>query len=254
MKTMRYFFFLLLLACQPAWTQDADSWDWRIAPYLWTVGIDGELVAGQITQDIEVSFGDILSDFDVGGSVYAEFGKANHSVHFDYTYLRLKPDPTVFPSPPFAEGSQLKTKMTINIFEPAYNYRYDGPGGGAVVVGARYMDIELRMTPELTGPAPIDPDPVETGPNWWDGFIGLKTNHSISEKWDFNFYGTIGHGGSTLPWTLQGVFARRYSNNNQLGLGVRIWGIDYSKDKGLVDSYTAIDMTFYGLIIGYEFN
>jgi hypothetical protein len=56
--------------------------------------------------------------------VYAELGKGNHAVHIDYTYLRLKPDPTPLPNPPFPMASTLATKMTVNIFEPAYKFRF----------------------------------------------------------------------------------------------------------------------------------
>jgi len=55
-------------------------------------------------------------------------------------------------------------------------------------------------------------------------------------------------------WTLQAMFLRRFSNDNRLGLGARIWGIDYSKNDGFMGDYAAIDATFYGLLIGYEFN
>ena len=254
MKLIRYWCILFALISTNAWSQDSDSWDWKIAPYLWTVGISGDLTIGDISQDLDVSFKDILSDFEVGGSVFSEFGKGNHAVHFDYTYIRLRPDPTALPSPPFPPDSTLSTKMTINIFEPAYNYRWAGPDGGAFVVGARLMDIKMRMTPDLTGPGPIDPDPLEVGPSWWDFFIGVKTHNRISENWDFGFYGTIGAGDSDLPWTLQGIFGRRFSNDNRLGLGVRVWGIDFSENEGVMGQFTGIDATFYGLIIGYEFN
>jgi hypothetical protein len=247
MKSIRYWCILLALVSSTGRSQDSDSWDWRIAPYLWTVGISGDLAIGDISQDIDVSFSDILSDFEIGGSVFSEFGKGNHAVHFDYTYLRLRPDPTPMPTPPFPEGAELATKMTINIFEPAYNYRWNGQGGGAIVVGARLMDIKMRMSPSNLPSR-------EVGPDWWDFFVGVKTQNEISTNWDFSFYGTIGTGGSDLPWTLQAMFGRRFSNDNRLGLGVRVWGIDYSKNEGVMNQLTVIDATFYGLMIGYEFN
>ncbi len=90
------------------------------------------------------------------------------------------------------------------------------------------------------------------GPSWWDYFVGIKTHNSISAKWDFDFYGTVGTGGSDLPWTLQAMVARRYASDNRLGLGFRVWGVDYAKGKGL--ERTALDLTYYGFVVGYEFN
>jgi hypothetical protein len=50
------------------------------------------------------------------------------------------------------------------------------------------------------------------------------------------------------------MFGRRFSNDNRLGLGVRVWGINYSRNEGIRDEYTNIDVTFTGFMIGYEFN
>jgi len=50
------------------------------------------------------------------------------------------------------------------------------------------------------------------------------------------------------------MFGRRFSNDNRLGLGLRIWGLDYSSNNGIMGDYTALDATFYGLMLGYEFN
>lgn len=248
MKFLQLICACLAMVSASSWAQESGGIDWKIAPYLWTVGLDGSITIGEINQDIDVSFSDILSDFELGGSLYAELGKGNHAFHIDYTYIRTRPDPTPLPTPPFQEGAELASKMTINIFEPAYNYRFNGAEyGPSLVLGARLVDIKMRMN---IGNLPA----AEAGPDWWDYFVGVKTHNAISDKWDFDFYGTIGTGGSDTPWTLQGMFGRKFSNGNRLGLGVRVWGIDYSDKGGLMGDYTAIDATFYGLMVGYEFN
>jgi hypothetical protein len=260
MKSLRLICFILLLATGPAWAQDSNSWDWKITPYLWTVGIDGDLTVGDVDVPLDVSFGDILEDFDLGGSIYGEIGKGHHALHFDYTYLRLKPDPTPLP-PVFPDGSTVATKMTMNIFEPAYNYRFEAGANSSVslVLGARYYDIELRVTPDVQTPdllpePPIPLEPFTVGPSWWDYFVGFKTHSRISDKWDFDAYGTIGGGDSDLPWSFQGTFGRKFSNDNRLALGFRVWGLDYSEVDGALGQYTELDVTLYGFLIGYEFN
>jgi len=50
------------------------------------------------------------------------------------------------------------------------------------------------------------------------------------------------------------MFSRRFSNDNRLALGLRIWNIDYSKNEGPMDEYIGLDAIYYGLMIGYEFN
>lgn len=241
MNTTRILALVLVLLSSSTWAQSGE-WDWRIAPYLWAANISGEMSLGPIDQDIDASFSDIFSNLEIGGSIFAEFGKDKHAVHFDYTYLRVRPDPTELAFPP---GAELSTKLTARFFEPAYNYRWKGPNGPAFVVGARMTDMTVRMSP-------TNLPSVSRGPSWWDYFVGIKTHNAISDKWDFGFYGTIGTGDSDLPWTAQAVFGRRYSNDNRLLLGMRVWGVDYSEGQGL--KRTALDLTYYGLVVGYEFN
>jgi len=247
MKSLQLVGAILILISTSTRAQESDDIDWKIAPYLWTVGVAGDITIGEINQDIDVSFSDILSDFELGGAVYAEVGKGKNAFHIDYTYIRTRTDPEPLPAPPFPAGAEQTSKMTINIFEAAYNYRWNGADGPALVLGARLLDIKMRIN---LGDLPA----LTSGPDWWDYFVGVKTHNSISTNWDFDFYGTIGTGGSDLPWTVQGMFGRRFSNGNRLGLGVRVWGIDYAKEQGLLGQYTALDATFYGLMISYEFN
>jgi hypothetical protein len=245
MKLIKVLGLTLLLISTSAWSQDSDEWDWKVTPYLWLINMEGDVSIGPLAPEIDESFSDILSNLDFAGEIYAELGKGNHAVHVDYSYLRIKPDPTELASPPYPPDSELATKLTNNIFETAYNYRWNGPDGPALVLGARLIDMEIRMSP--TGqPA------VNAGPNWWDYFVGIKTHNTISTKWDFDFYGTIGTGGSDLPWTVQANFGRRYSNGNRLMLGFRAWGLDYSEVEN--STATALDLNLYGFMVGYEFN
>ena len=116
MNTTRILALVLVLLSSSTWAQSGE-WDWRIAPYLWAANISGEMSLGPIDQDIDASFSDIFSNLEIGGSIFAEFGKDKHAVHFDYTYLRVRPDPTELAFPP---GAELSTKLTARFFEPAF--------------------------------------------------------------------------------------------------------------------------------------
>lgn len=247
MNSIRYLCVILLFSCTSAFSQESSDWDWKITPYLWMMGIEGSLAIGDLEQDIDASFGDLLSDLEIAGEIYAEIGKGKHAFHVDYSYFRLRPDATPLPSPPFLPDADLKTKITMQLFETAYNYRWNGPDGPALVLGARMTDMSMRMNP---GNLPA----ITTGPSWWDYFVGIKTHNAISANWDFDFYGTAGAGDSDFPWTLQAVFARRFSNDNRLGLGFRAWNTDYSKFNKARDAVVTMDTKYYGLMIGYEFN
>lgn len=244
MNWIRNIMLVLLTVSSPLLAQDSETWNWKVAPYLWGINLEGDVSIGELSQEIDVGFDDILSNMELAGQVYAEVGRDNHSVHFDYTYLRLRPEATPLASPPFLPGAELASKFTANIFEAAYNYYWRGSDGPAFVLGARMTDMEIRMNPGNLAARVV-------GPDWWDYFVGIKTHNAISSNWDFDFYGTVGTGGSDLPWTLAATFGRRYSNENRLLLGFRLWGVDYSQKNRI---NTSLDLRYYGAVVGYEFN
>lgn len=249
---VKYLLALGVLVSPAAWAQGSDTWEWRVIPYLWGLNVDGTMEIGPIENDVDASFSDILSNMDIGGSVAGQFSKGQHGFHVDYTYLRLKPDANVLPSPPFAPDSKITPKMTINVLEAGYNWLFTD--AQTLVIGARYIDMEMRMAFDFTGPAPIDPDPLTAGPSWVDYFVGLQSRHHLSANWGVNLAGTIGAGGSDFPWTAQATFDRKFSNDNALHLGFRIWGLDYSENKNSLNARAALDATMYGFMVGYEFN
>ena len=109
MKSLRLIGVFLALISTSGWAQESSGMDWKITPYLWMVGISGDVAIGPIEQELDVSFSDVWNDFEIGGAVFAEFGKDKHAVHLDYTYLRLRPDPTPLPSPPSSSPCRART-------------------------------------------------------------------------------------------------------------------------------------------------
>jgi hypothetical protein len=228
---------------------DEDRFQWQIAPYLWAVGIDGSLSVGSLEADIDVDFGDILDDLDFGGSLFFSGRKGRHGFHLDYTYLRLKPDPVSLPNPPFPSGAGVTPKLTFNILEGGYNHFLDTDGYDlALIGGVRYIDMDISLS------AANLPLSLDTGPSITDFFGGVMLDAPISDRWSYNLYGTVGGGDSDLPWTLQLLFKRGFSNDNQLVLGARLWNLDFTEGEGVTGRTTTMDVKMMGLMIGYIFN
>ena len=56
---------IVVLASPSAGAQTGSSeWQFAIAPYLWAAGMDGTLTVGEMEQDIDYPFSDVLSDLD----------------------------------------------------------------------------------------------------------------------------------------------------------------------------------------------
>ena len=56
---------------------DSDEWQFSITPYLWAVGLNGDMTVKGVDSDVDESFGDILSNLDIALEAHLRFGKAN---------------------------------------------------------------------------------------------------------------------------------------------------------------------------------
>jgi hypothetical protein len=80
-------------AVQAQSTSSGDSkWEFIVTPYLWMVGIDGDVTTKGIKADADVKFGDIIKDLDFGGEVHVEAWKGRWGIFLDATYVKLSDD------------------------------------------------------------------------------------------------------------------------------------------------------------------
>jgi hypothetical protein len=68
---------LVAHADQAAAPADAPRWELSFAPYVWGMGIEGEVSADRVTADVDASFSDILDDLNFGlmGTLEARRGR-----------------------------------------------------------------------------------------------------------------------------------------------------------------------------------
>jgi len=223
--------------------ESGDDWDWKVAPYLWTLAGDGSSRVGPVEADIDFSFGDVISNLDFAAELFVAADRGHHGFHGDFQYMKLEPDPT--PAP--IGSGQIDTKIELTTAEAAYRYHVNGAEyGSTLLLGARYIDTTVTLTPTNVSRESASID-------WVDGFVGYQYVANLSGKWDSQFQLTAGTGGSDLILTFEFVFAREFSNGDHLALGARVWDIDYD-DTTTRGAPFNLDLTLYGLLIGYIFD
>jgi hypothetical protein len=237
-------FLTISLTSFPAIGQESsDAWDWKVAPYLWTMAGDGSASIGPLVSDIDFDFGDVVSNLDFAAELFIAADRGHHGFHGDFQYMDLHPDPV--PAP--IGSGQIDTKLELTTAEAAYRYHASGSNlGSTFLLGARYIDTTITLTPTLLAPAKASVD-------WVDGFVGYQYVGQLSAKWDSQFQVTAGTGGSELTLTGQLVFARKFSSGNALAIGARVWDIDYEETLGIGAPFE-LDLTLYGLLLGYIFD
>lgn len=210
---------------------DAESWDWRVTPFFWAAGIDGDANIGSVSTDIDVGFDDILDDFKFGALLHIETHQPDYGFYTDLVYLSLDPDDSEVKSL-FVEGGVI--------------WKLFGDGESGLEFGARYYDQELAIDrPNL--------DRIKRDKTWTDGIAGFRWVRSLGERWSFMARANIGTGGSDLSWSLTPTFFRTFDNGNRLALGFRTLNVDFD-DKSQRGVPFGMDVNYSGLIVGYTFD
>jgi len=211
---------------------DEDSWKLRIAPYLWTAGIDGALTADNIEVDFDVDFDDIWDNLESAGLVFIEARRGRFSVLGDVVYLGLDLDGET------PGGADADADVTTTILELAGLYRVTPTSPYEVGLGMRYCSVDTELD---VGPISADGDPSA-----FDGVAVGRAKWPFAQRWNLSLYADVGGGESDLTWQAAAMLGLEFTN---WGLGVGYRMLDYDFEEGSDE----LDLTFEGLMFGAEF-
>lgn len=157
-------------------SSDSDGWEVILTPYLWAVGLDGDMTVKGTEADVSEDFGDILDNLDVAMEAHFEIWKGNWGGFFDGTYVDLS-----------AEGGSgpidIDVDMELRLIDFGVLYRVGtwplgeksdeatkGKGRKLsleVLLGGRYMSLEVDLDPKHL-PLPK----VDQSESWTDLIVG----------------------------------------------------------------------------------
>ena len=267
-KKVLFLILVFMLVCTSAYaddgSSDSDKWQFAISPYGFLPGLDGDLtVAGQ-TVSADLSFSDILDNFDVvafSNRVTARKGKLD--IIFDISYISLETDvnlSTVIP--PGSIGANVKVKYLNMDFGVAYRVVDTKISGKRLWIeplgGLRYVYFEEKIGLDVDVTLPPPGGPKSKGAtlggdeNWIEPFVGGRMGIALSEKFTFLLrYDASGFDigdASKLTWNLVTGFDYRFSQRASAKFGYRFQGFDYMTGSG-ADNFGA-DVNFDGPMLG----
>jgi hypothetical protein len=235
----------LALAANPA---NADEWSYQIEPYLLGVTIDGDAGVGRVTgADVDVDFGDILDNLDLGGMVRFEARHENGwGVALDYAFMDLSNDKTG------PRGGVLDAELFQGVFEALLmKGTRSGDAQLDYFAGLRWWnnEVDVVINPVLlpgTVSRSVDED-------WVDLIIGARWKNPIGEKWSIMLHGDIGGGGA--DFTAAGIvgFSYKIDESKELNLQYKALAVDYETGTPGQPGYFKYDTTTHGPIIGLMF-
>ena len=241
---------VFFLACPLAYTQDSPSsgeaWEFEVIPYLWLVGIDGDVTVKGRRASVDVGFGDLIDYLDFGGMLHLEAGKGKWAFFIDPTYSKLSVDRTLIDV-----GSELA------LVELGGVYRFADLSLGKdekralsfqALAGGRYNYLEAEV--DIFGLLG-----AKRSQNWVDPLVGVRIVGALTEKLSFRVRGDIGGFGigsaSNFTWNVVTALGYQLSRRIALGIGYRILDVDYDKGSGL--RLFEYDVTMSGPMVGLAF-
>ncbi len=273
-KTKKTLFLVLafLLVCTSAYGQDdpsgSDKWQFEVSPYGFLPAMKGDMTASGQTATVDLSFGDIIDNFDViafSNRIVARKGKLG--LIFDIAYTSLKTDVTLNTSlPPATIGIDVDIEDLVLDFGVSYravDKLFNGKRLWIEPIGGlryHYLKQEIGLNVAVTLPPPVGATAAGTtlggDEGWVEPFVGGLMGIALTEKWTFLLRADAGGFGigdaSDLTWNIITGFGYRFSDRAAVKFGYRFQGVDYETGSGADRFGTDIDLD--GPMVGVTFN
>jgi hypothetical protein len=253
----------LLLTMGPAYGQDSpsapDAWQFEVTPYFFAPALDGDLTVDGQTVSADLSFGDILDNFDVFGlSARVVARKGKWGIILDVATISLETDVTLQTPTPVSSG--IDVDVTDTVVDLGVSYRavetvFAGkPLWIEPIAGGRYHYLKQDIGINVNVPGVGGPGTTLGGDeDWVEPFVGMLMGLSLTQKFSFLLRGDIGGftAGSDLTWNALAAIDYRFSQLASLKLGYRVQGVDY--DTGSGATRFGEDITLNGPMVGVTF-
>jgi len=239
----------------------APEWKIDVQPYIWIPSsIKGNSTVSGSTAKLDLTFGDILDDFD---DIFALTGrveawKGDWAIILDGMYVSIESDFDVDPSGSGPPISDIHVDISQAIVDLGLGWRFlDRPLDAAVPDGPRVRldligGLRYQYVKQEISLAPVD---LGTSKDWVELMIGARASLHVSEKLTFAVRADASGFGigsaSDLTWNLLIGSSWHFTPTFDLKLGFRILDIDYTNGSG-TDEF-GLDVRMYGPYIGATF-
>lgn len=244
-----------LAACLPVYAKSESSanlkqenWQFRVAPYMWLINMDGSSQIGTTRAQINQDFSDILSHLSFAGMIWLEADKGNLGIFLNSLYSVLK-------DTAHSGVISLDAKSTFGLFTGGISYNVYQSANWRVIpfAGFRYTlnDNQLTAsTPSITINA-------KDNQNWIDPLIGLRLIYAFNKAWSATVEGDIGGTSTTTDYSyninaLLGYHVQSMKLNTTVYLGYRLLDQNYQTGSGT--NTFVWNMRIAGPLLGVAFD
>jgi hypothetical protein len=254
-KKLLLFLLLMMITTLSSQAQKpmSDEWEFKVAPFLWTLQINAENSVGVVTVPLELEFSEIWDNLRFGGSLHYEMAKNEWSIIADMAYFDIYRENIVIetegPQTPVAnldftvwQGELLGAYRFGDAKETSY---FEG------LLGVRYTRQKVDLSVELFQNSP------EGGfdESWVDPIIGGRYTASFTPQFYGVFRGDIGGFGigSQFTWNVGAQMGYKFTDLFGLVLGYKYLDVNYNTGTEGTADYFAFDGSQQGIILGALF-
>jgi len=217
----------------------AQGWDWRVTPYIWGTGIEGEVALGPVGRDVDIEFSDILNVLSGAALIHVEAENYGHVVFGDLAWFAVEPEDEIA-----TIGGVAEAELDAAIIE--LGYARARAGAFNLEAGLRYWNLDLEIDPALAAG-------IVRGDSWTDVFGGFRHSRDLGESWTLTTRANLGFGGADLSIGFHMDFARELERGNAVVAGLRVIDVDYEKENVRGIPFV-LDTTFFGATVGFMFD
>ena len=220
----------------------AEEWKHEVAPYMWGAAMDGAATVGTLSADVDVSFGDILDNLEMGFMGLYRASRGPLSITVDGIYMGLGGS---------GRGPAGYVKADVDLDQSALevDVGYEVMERLVVFGGLRYNDLSVDI--KTTGPLGTRSSGGDE--DWIDPVVGAHYTIPFADKWSFTMRGDIGGFGIGSDFAWQGVGTLRWQTSERFGVLGAYRYIDMDYDNGETSNYFEYDMAMSGPALGVVF-
>jgi len=230
------------------------DWNYRVVPYLWMYGINGDATIKGVDAEVDVSFSEALENLDFAGMIHLEAHNGTWGAYLNPIYGKLSAEGEAGPI-----DLDVETELTIIEFGGLYRVGEWAIGSGPnrdirvdIELGGRYWSLENELDAEIAlGIGPGFATSVKQDDDWIDLIGGVRAQALLTEKTSFLLKGNIGGLGSDFTWNLTALGGYQFTDLFALWAGYRLLDVDYEDGSG-TDQF-ALDAQLGGPLVGFDF-
>jgi hypothetical protein len=212
----------------PAASTD-DGWHVAVTPYLWFAGMHGTVGALGRQTSVHASFGDIISNFNIGFMATFDARKKRFGTTTDLVWMRLSDDKAL---PELVTGiTSVDVKVRQFILTPKLYYRVVDQEKIKVdaLVGFRFFHLGegLEFNPSLIGG-------VDASQNWADAVGGARFQIPVGEKVLVTIAGDAGGGGASVDYQVAALLGYRIGKKYILQAGYRYLDVNFRGSNAFI--------------------